>query len=76
MSISATTPPYEGIVNSGDSSGDHSANLFMQDTVAPIEAPMNVTIVCYKTIVQTIVCYNNVVATYMASYCLLLFGQS
>ena len=67
MSISDTKPPHEGIANSGNLSGDHSANLFMQDTVAPIEAPMNVTIVCYKTIVQTIVCYNNVVAIWLAT---------
>ena len=53
MSISATKPPYESIANSCN----HFANLFMQDTVAP----MNV------TIVQTIVCYNNVVAIWLAT---------
>ena len=62
MTISAIKLLYEGIVNSGD----HFANLFMQARYRTVP-PMNVTIVCYKTIVQTIVCYNNVVAYAIAT---------
>ena len=45
----------------------YSFCMRIMQTIVRTIATMNVTIVCYNTIVQTIVCYNNVVAIWLAT---------